>query len=363
MKIVIPQHVLAKPLEQISKALPNKTTIPILSNILLRADDEGLTLIVGDISVFIKTVIPTEYVTVERQGAITLPGKKIVEIVKKLSGDITIEVDKTNATIYTGKSKFELAGIEADEYPEFPQVIGDIVHLPGEVLKRNIAQTIYATSDQESMPILTGVLFKLTSGNIRFVGCDRHRLAQKESNIESDLDFSVVVGRESLSELTKLIDDKETVELQISSNNFMAKTKYYTFFSRVLEGSYPDTDRLIPTDFNTTVSVKTTKFIESLERVFIVANEEKTKVVKMSVGDDIEIKSEASGSKASDRLEIQHKEGDDITVAFNAKYALDALKAIDGPEIIIQFVGPMQPMIIKGKDDDSALHMILPYRT
>ena len=363
MKFTVDKEVLLRPLEQVSRALPSRTTIPILNEILFHAGDEGLTLVASDSVMTIKSVVPIVEVFIEEHGAVTLPGKKIVEIVKKLQGDITIEVKRTEAIIVSGKTRFELMGMDADEYPNYSETKGEGFKVRGSDLKDMINKTIFATSKNSGVPILTGILFNISNDKLSMLACDRHRLAKTEMEIESEIDFSVVINAENLSELIKILPDKSEVELLFAPERFVAKTDEFTFISRVLEGAYPDVSKSIPTNFKTLVTLNTKALMETLERVFIIAAEEKTNLIKLVVGEELEIQARTDTGRVVETVDISKLSGEGFTVSLNAKFLLDALKAIDGDETIIHFVNGTSPIVLKGTEQENDLHLILPYRS
>jgi DNA polymerase III subunit beta len=365
MKFYIDRHILLDPLDQISKALPSKSIMPILNEILFKADNEGLTIIGGDSTTYIKAVIPSDNFELVREGSITLPGRKIVEIIKGFSTDISFEINGTKATIKSGKSKFELAGMDAEEYPRFPEVNGQSFKLPGAVLKNLIQKTIFATSEKSETPILMGVYFQLTESGIKLTACDRHRLSKLEHEVENNVSMEVVISSDSLGELMKLLSDKSEVVMSIEQNKFLAITKGYSFSSSILEGAYPDTERMVPTVFQSLVTVNTKGMINALERVYIIAREEKANIITMSFsGAEVEIVAKVKDNgNASESVEILKKDGVDFILSLNARYLIEALKTISADNAIIHYVGEMKPLVIKGENEENNLQLALPFRT
>jgi len=364
MKFQIDKHVLVKPLNQVSKALPGRTTIEILNGILFEVNEKGLSLTAGDSATSIMATISPDDFQLEQHGAIVLPGKKIVDIVTKAPEDISFEINGLQVTVRSGKSKFEMTGLDAEEYPAFDYGSGTEITVPGETLRSMINKTIFATSKKEETPILTGINFKFEEGKLILTGTNRHRLARSAENIENDSVFSVVIKSDSLAELLKLIDAKEEAKISFNGHKFVVKTSDFTFGSSILEGSFPDVDRIIPNDFNSVVTVNTSKLLGSLERVLIVAAEEKTNQILITVGEEVQIDSKTgSGFNASESLEIKEKKGPDFRFAVNAKYVHEALKTVESEEVSIHFIQDLSPIIFKGSQENDDLQLILPYRT
>ncbi|MDR0269602.1 DNA polymerase III subunit beta [Paenibacillus sp.] len=363
MKISIDKSILWKPLDQVSKVLSTKNIMPILSEILIEVNENGLSMIGGDGTVFLKSMISPDDFQMIRSGSITIPGKRLVEIVKKLKDVIDISVDGHQITIKSGRSKFEMSGMDAEEYPKMEHELGQIISVSGQTIKELITKTIFAVYTKEDAPILTGLRISLSENGIEATGTDRHRLSKTAEKIEDGFDFTTVVGAGSLNELIKIIPDKEKVNISFYKDRFIVQTESFVFSSRVLEGAYPDVDRMTPTNFQTVVTVKTQEFIEALKGVDIIAKEHKTNLVKMIVEDEIELFAESDQGKANEFAEIIHMDGDRLRISFNAKFALSALEVIESEEITINYNGKHEPIVFKGVGNETDIHLILPYRT
>lgn len=364
MKISIDKSTLLKPLDQVSKVISTKNIIPILSEILFEVNENGLSMIGGDGTVFLKSMISPDDFQMIRSGSITIPGKRLIEIVKKLKDVIDISVDGHQITIKSGRSKFEMTGMNADEYPKMEHELGQIISISGQTIKELIAKTIFAVYTKEDAPILTGLRFTLSENGIEATGTDRHRLSKTAEKIEDGFDFTTVVGAGSLNELIKIIPDKEKVNISFYKDRFIVQTEKFVFSSRVLEGAYPDVDRMTPTNFQTVVTVKTQEFIEALKGVDIIAKEhKKTSLVKMIVEDEVELFAESDQGRANEFAEIIHMDGGGFRISFNAKFALNALEVIESEEITINYNGKHDPIVFKGVGNETDFHLILPYRT
>jgi DNA polymerase-3 subunit beta len=363
MHINIHKSVLLKPLEQVAKALSSKTTIPILSGIFIQANSNGLTLIAGEIGMTIKIEIPLSHCEIIRHGSIVLPAK-IVNVISKADGQIAIETEGLQATVKSGRTKFELAGMVGDEYPEFEKVSGEVVSLNGGDLKMMIAKTLFATSTDQSLPILSGALIEVTEDRIKFTACDRHRLAVIDYKIGSGFPLTTVVGKKSLVELGKIISDDDEVSLSLELNKVMVRVKNVTLVSTTLEGSYPDTTKLVPNRFSTEVTVSTEQLLQALGSAMVVAEEAgKTKLIKLIISDEIEIQSKVENKNVSASLAFDKIAGDGLSISLNSQFLLDALSSINSKMTILHFNTNMQPVIITGEDELGNFQLILPYKT
>lgn len=377
MKFNIQRERLVESVQDVMKAVASRTTIPILTGIKITATEEGVTLTGSDSDISIESFIPreeegNEIVEVTEPGAIVLQAKYLGEIVKKLPTEyVDFEVqNRFQVIIRSGMSEFNLIGQDADEYPLLPQIEEDhVFKIPADLLKNVIRQTVFAVSTTETRPILTGVNWKIVDNELVCVATDSHRLALRKARIEGDANqtYNIVIPGKSLNELYKTLDDtSDPVEIVITENQILFKAKNWLFFSRLLEGNYPDTSRLIPNDSKTTVVIKTKDFLQSIDRASLLAREHRNNVVRCTTIDDhtLEITSISPEiGKVVEELPCESIEGEDLKIAFSAKYVMEALKALEGTDIKINFTGAMRPFIIRPIGDDSILQLILPVRT
>jgi DNA polymerase III subunit beta len=377
MKFSIQKDYLVQSVQDVMKAISSRTTIPILTGIKIVVSDEGVTLTGSDSDVSIESFIPKEdedkhIVEVEKEGSIVLPARFFSEIVKKLPKE-TVEIEVQNnfsTVIRSGKAEFNLNGLDAEEYPQLPQIEEEnMFSVPTDLIKNMIRQTVFAVSTSETRPILTGVNWKLENGELTCIATDSHRLALRKAKLETTNQekYSIVIPGKSLNEFSKILDDSsELVDIVITENQVLFKTKHLLFFSRLLDGNYPDTSRLIPDDSKTDVVLNVKEFLQSIDRASLLAREGRNNVVKLSTMPEgiIEISSNSPEiGKVSEEVQSKSVDGEDLKISFSAKYMLDALKALEGSEIKINFTGAMRPFVIRTLDDDSMLQLILPVRT
>ncbi|GGH29834.1 DNA polymerase III subunit beta [Paenibacillus segetis] len=378
MKIRILKHDLNESIQHVSKAISSRTTIPILTGIKLDVNFQGMTLTASDTDISIQAFIPAEdnnkqIVQVERSGSVVLPAKFFVEIIKKLpSQEIEMEVmDGFQTLIRSGSTDIQMVGMDPEEFPVLPSIEEDqIVTIPGDLLRNMIKGTAFSISANETSPILTGVLWNLSDNNFKFVATDRHRLASRIAvldNAENVRFSNVVISGKTLNELSKIIPDQNThVDIVVADNQVLFKIDRVLFYSRILDGTYPDTSKIIPTTYKTELVLDTKKLSDSIDRAYLLSREEKTNIVRLQTMEDgsIEISSSSSElGKVTEQLEVAHFTGDPIRISFNSKYMLDVLKAVESEQLHIGFTGAMSPIIIKPVDDSQSLYLILPYRT
>ncbi|MFC5529596.1 DNA polymerase III subunit beta [Cohnella yongneupensis] len=377
MKLTILRGELNEAIQHVSKAVASRTTIPILSGIKLDAGYNGVTLTASDTDISIQSFIPLEtqdktIVTVEKTGSVVLPAKFFVEIVKKLPNEeVHIEVgERFQTLIRSGATEIQLVGLDPEEFPILPSIQEDqVVSIPGDLLRDMIRQTVFAVTTNESTPILTGVLWYLQDGNYKFVATDRHRLASRTANVNTqDVRFSnIVISGKTLNELAKIVPDQNVnVDIVVADNQVLFKLGNVLFYSRMLDGTYPDTSKIIPQTFKTELILNTKQLSEAIDRAYLLSREEKTNIVRLSTTDNggIEISSSSSElGKVTEQLEVTELRGDPLKIAFNSKYMIDVLKVLDSEELFIGFTGAMSPIIIKPRDHENSLFLILPYRT
>lgn len=377
MKFIIQRDKLVQSVQDVLKAVSSRTTIPILTGIKIVATEEGVTLTGSDSDISIESFIPseedgTENVEVKASGSVVLQARFFSEIIKKLPMD-TVEIEVQNqfvTTIRSGKSEFNLNGQDAAEYPHLPQIEEDSVFkLPTDLLKNIIRQTVFAVSTSETRPILTGVNWKLENHELTCIATDSHRLALRKAKIdaENNLACNVVIPGKSLNELNKILDDtNELLDIVITDNQVLFKAKNILFFSRLLDGNYPDTSRLIPAESKTDITVSTKEFLQAIDRASLLAREGRNNVVKLATLEQsaLEISSNSPEvGKVVEQVQGNSVEGEELKISFSAKYMMDALKALEGNEIQINFTGAMRPFLIRTMHDDSMLQLILPVRT
>ncbi len=377
MRFIIQRDRLVQSVQDVMKAVTSRTTIPILTGIKMVVTEDGVTLTGSDSDISIESFIPKEeagdeLVEIKQTGSIVLQAKFFSEIVKKLPTD-TVEIDVQNhfqTVIRSGKSEFNLNGLDAEEYPHLPQIEEqNAFKIRTDLLKVLIRQTVFAVSTSETRPVLTGVNWKVENGELICIATDSHRLALRKAkvDIENDINYNVVIPGKSLNELSKILDDtNDLVDIVITENQVLFKAKHLLFFSRLLEGNYPDTTRLIPSESKTEVTVNTKEFLQSIDRASLLAREGRNNVVKFSTIEEkvIEVSSNTPEiGKVVEELQAQEITGEELKISFSAKYVMDALKALEGQEIKISFTGAMRPFIIQPLNDDSILQLILPVRT
>lgn len=363
MKLKIDQRELSKGIGIVQKGISSKTTLPILSGIYLKVADNTLTLTGTDLEIGIETSIECD---VLKEGNVVITSRIFGDIIKKLPDlPVEIEVDeKQNVHIRCGMSKFNIQGQTSEEYPRLAQVEEDkCFEIPKDLLKNMIRQTIFATAQDETRPILTGALLEIVDGKISLVALDGYRLALKNASIDFTGEVKVVIPSKTLNEVNKILEDDDSdVKVLCTDSHIIFILNRTIITSRLLEGQFLNYKDIIRNDYKSRVVVNTQAIKDSIERASLLAREGKNNLVKLEISDDkLAITSNSEIGDVYEEVPMT-LEGEDIEIAFNSKYILDGIKIIDSEEITMDFVSSVNPCIIKPLNDDNYTYLILPVR-
>lgn len=378
MKFTIKRSIFIKKLNDVQRAISSKTTIPILSGLKMVASGEGLTLTGSDSDISIEANIaadvPENELTIEATGAIVLTAHFFSDIVKRLPEEMmTIESnDAFQATITSGSSEFKINGLDASTYPRLPEIeTQNQMVLNAEVLKQIISQTVIAVSNQETRPILTGVHFIIENNTLTAVATDSHRLAQRKLNMDlpSDTHYNIIIPGKSLTELSRTLDDTiDAVEMRVADNQALFIVGDLSFYSRLLEGNYPETDRLIPTSSETTVEFDAAHLLAAIQRASLLSHAGKNNVVRLVLNTDdnsvILYGNSPEIGNVEEVLEFNELKGQSLEISFNPDYMKDALQSFGQTTIQIDFTSPLRPFtLVPSEDHEHFIQLITPVRT
>ncbi len=364
MKIICSQKNLSNAVNIVQKAVSTKTTLPILKGILLEAKNGNLKLVGNDLDIGIENHFKTDVI---REGSIVISSKIFTDIVRKLpSADIEIEVDDdNNVYIRCENSDFKLVGQPAEEFPDLPYVEEyNTYSIDQDLLRNMIRQTIFAASQDETRPILTGSLIEIVNNEISMVAIDGYRLALRKAYIDSSVDNKAVIPSKTLSEVNRILGNESegTINISFTDKHILFSLDETKIVSRLLEGEFINYKQIIPRENESKAKVKTKDFLDSIERASLLAKEGKNNLIKLSIKDDImSISSnvEIGSVKEDVRIEL---EGNDLDIGFNSKYLIEALKVIDSEEIDMEFTTSVSPCVIRPSDNDNYTYLVLPVR-
>ena len=372
MKLAIKKEILLENLNNVSKAVSTKNVIPVLGGIKFNLTSSGLFLTATNNDIDIESFIDKKYIdNIESNGSIIIQGKYLLEIIRKLEdGIINIEiVDGLKVMIYNEKSNFNLNGIDANEFPNISlEVSNNPIILSKKVIKNIINQTLFATSAQEARPILTGINFKIEGNKMECTATDSYRLAKKVVDLDNTVDnlINIVVPGKNIGELAKILNDEdENVEIHIFSNKILFKFNNILFQSRLLNGTFPDTSRLIPQEFELEIKADLNEFYNVIDRASLLTTEKEKNVIKFETnGNEVVVSSNTPEiGKADERLSITKNNEKDIKIAFSSKFMMEALRTIDSKDIRILLNSDIKPIILKTDEDENLIQLLLPIKT
>lgn len=358
MKLTVKRSVFLQELQTVQRAISSKTTIPILTGVKIVLSEDGLSLTGSNADISIESFLSKDdekaQMTIERTGSIVLQSRFFGEIIRKLPEDMfTMEVlDNNQVAITSGKADFTVNGLDADNYPHLPVIdTQNQMKLPVHLLTKIISETGFAVSMHESRPILTGVHFILENQKLLAVATDSHRLSQRVIPTEQAVeDFNIVIPGKSLTELSRsLTNEEEMVEISIMENQVLFKTETMYFYSRLLEGNYPDTNRLIPTSHNTQIEFYVPELLSAIERASLLSHEGRNNIVRLSISPDSVVLYGNSPEigKVEEALNYENVSGEALDISFNPDYMKDALRAFGDMNITVKFLSPIRPFTLE----------------
>lgn len=376
MKFSINRSKFVEQLNNVQFAISSRSTIPVLSGIKLVAQNNQLILTGSDADISIEASIEVDeesQLEIEKTGSIVvMPARMLMEIVKKLPDEtVVIELkESTQVSIDSKTSSFVINGIEADQYPHLPEIDADKrIRLPAQLFKQIIRQTVIAVSKHESRPILTGVEFFIENNQLTAVATDSHRLSRRTITLEESYSnsLSFVIPGKSLTELNRIIsDDIESLDLYVTDSQVLFAIPQINFYSRLLEGNYPNTDQLIPSESNTKVILDADLFEAAVDRASLLSHAGKNNVIKLIIAEDhMEVFGDYPGiGQIEEDIPFKSIEGDSIEISFNPDYMKQALNAFGPVEVGIELIGALRPFIIKPSDGSlDFVQLITPIRT
>lgn len=370
MKLKIKKEEILKGLQRIQGVVEKKNTMPILSNMLLTADDSGVEIVATDLEIGLRGRYTAE---VEKAGSITLSAKKMYEIVRELpADDIQIKVEEGGwAKIISGHSQFKLVALPKEDFPALPDVAEEgMIAIEGETLREMIKKTLYSVGENDARYVLNGLFVQMTQGknglNIRMVGTDGHRLSMIDRVIEAKhREESMIIPKKAMMELRRILEeDSSKAELRIgfSKNHALFKRDGLVMVSKLIDGNYPNYLQVVPAKSTKKVAVSKELFAHAVKRVSILSKE-KTNAVKMQLEKNSLVLSTNNPEvgEASEELSVEYG-GEAITIGFNSRYLMDALSAMDRASIALELSDPLSPCLITEEGDEHYKCVVMPMR-
>ncbi|MBS6518921.1 MAG: DNA polymerase III subunit beta [Clostridium sp.] len=364
MKLSFEKDSLLNGINIVLKAVPSKTTMPILECILIDASGSEIKLTGNDMELGIETQV--EGLILEH-GKIALEAKLFSDIIRKLSGGdspIIIESDeKYNTTISCDKSVFKIQGKDGEEFSYIPHIERDrYITLSQFTLKEVIRQTIFSISPNDSNKMMTGELFEVKDNELKVVSLDGHRMSIRKILLKDHYnDIKVIVPGKTLGEISKILngDNESEVQIFFSSNHIMFEFDSTLVVSRLIEGEYFRISQMLSSDYETKVNVNRRNFLDSIERASILIRENDKKPIIITINDEgMQLKMNSAFGTMSAEVGIT-KYGKDLMIGFNPKFLIDALRIIDDEEVTLYMMNPKSPCFIKD-EEENYIYLILP---
>jgi DNA polymerase-3 subunit beta len=373
MKLSIPQNELQKGLTRIQSIVEKRNTMPILANVLIEAEaDEGtghVSLSATDLEVGIRGSHPAQ---VDEPGAVTVSAKKLFEIVRELPDELVHITVSANSylEIRCARAQFSLAGSSAEEYPSLSSFSPEhTVKLPAILLSEMIEKTMYAACTDETRYNLNGVYLQVLpdTEKLRMVATDGHRLAYVDRMLAADiqsLSNGVIIPRKGLAELRRLVDEDDSEELEIGfeNNSGIARKGDVSLFIRLIEGEFPNYQQVVPREITHQLVINTDQLMQALRRV-VLLSAERSRAVKFELSEGRLSLSSSNPDLGEAREDLDVDYADvELSIAFNARYLMDALGATHAKEVRLGFHDPLSPARIIPTDDDDTLAVVMPMR-
>ncbi|MGQ5708564.1 DNA polymerase III subunit beta [Lactobacillus sp. PSON] len=375
MQFTINRNLFIENLNNAMRAISSRATIPILSGIKLVLTNDNLLLTGSDTDISIEIKIPvSDDLQVISTGSIVLPARFFSEIIKKLPGkDFSFEVKESFQTrIISENSEFTINGLDANNYPRLPEISDESSFtISGKTFREIINETQFAVATQESRLVLTGVHFTFNPNMIKAVATDSHRLSERTISLDNgpQKETDLIIPGKSLQELSRIIGETDPqVRICPGDNQVLFEIGNILFYSRLLEGSYPDTDRLLPKDSSTSVEFELSELSSALDRASLVTHAGRNNVVKLNL--DVQNQTvKLSGESAEignveEDVSFKNLEGENLEISFNPDYLRDALRASITDAVVMKFTQPLRPFTVTpNRDDVNFVQLITPVRT
>ena len=375
MEFTVNNSLFANAVSEINKVISTKSVIPILSGIRIEANQSGLKLTGSNSNIFLERLIPLrisgeDVVGISEFGSIVVLSNYLNEIMKKLPKDICIKSERNDSiTLISGDIETKLHGYKSTEYPKLPEMNHNkSMKIPFGKLTKAIQKTLFAVSKSEDKPPLTGVKMDFGKNKLSCTATDSRRLARQEIHIESEITESFVVPSTSLSELLNLKETDTTIVDIYYTNNFISfETANRSLYSRLIEGTYPNTKSLVPTESKAMITLDTQLLMDGIDRACVFSTDWKYNNVQLEIVDDATIRISSNSTEIGMIEEFQNNiqfDGEnDIRMSFDGRTILEALKRIQEEHVTISFFGLMKPIVIKPQNNSTYLHLISPVRT
>ncbi|RPI37239.1 MAG: DNA polymerase III subunit beta [Nitrospiraceae bacterium] len=365
MKLIVSKDEIQQKLSNIQNIVEKRNTMPILSHFLLEAGKNGSYIIATDLETALKEPLS---IKVEKEGRICIPARKMFEIVREVDTELICEsVDDQWLKIKTGASNFRLACLSAKEFPAWPGMEDmEEIDINAKILTEVIDKTVYAAGESDTRYTLNGILFHVVpGGKLNVVGTDGHRLAMTSKTIEGTVkeERKNIIPRKAAVELRKLLDkSEENIKVTFCKNHVMFSIGDIQFLTRLIEGTYPNYEQVIPSGNEKKVVIQKDSFVKTLRRVSIMSKE-RSNAVRLDLSDNLVVITSSSPDmgEAQDELAVNYS-GETLSMGFNARYLIDILAAMSSENIILEMQAALSPVLVKDEKDEGYRCVIMPMR-
>ncbi len=362
MKIICSKSNLVKGVSIVSKAVPSKTTMPILECILIDATTDIIKFTANDMELGIETVVEGDIV---KKGLVAIDAKIFSEIVRKLpDNEVVIETDDNlQTTITCEKAKFNISSKSGEDFSYLPYVEKtETITISQFTLKEIIRQTIFSIADNDSNKLMTGELFQIEDNMLKVVSLDGHRISIRKTELKDSYNpRKVVVPGKTLIEVSKILSGEAESEVQISftSNHIVFEFDNTVVVSRLIEGEYFRIEQMLSRDYETKVKINKKELLSCIDRATLLVKEGDKKPIIINIMDEVmELRIKSQIGSMNEEIMIS-KEGKDLLIGFNPKFLIDALRVIDDEEVTLYLMNPKAPCFIKN-DNETYIYLILP---
>lgn len=350
----------------VSKAISVRSTLPILQSVLITASQKSVSLTATDLEIGMESAeIKAD---VSEEGSIALEAKMFLEIIRRFTGDtVYIETEKNfSATIASGLSKFKIMGLNGEDFPTLPMVSKEsFIEISKESFKEAVKKTIFSVSQDPSKPVLTGELMEISGNTLKIVSVDGFRISCFSMLSSGNKDGLIIVPAKTMSEVSKILisdEEEDSMRIYITDKHVLFELDEVTVISRLIEGTFINYENSFPPDFKTQFTVNRSEIISSLERAMLISRDSRKTPVVLTVDEGIlKINSSNETGKVIEELEVSSS-GDTLEIAFNPKYLLDPIKAIDDDFVALKFNSPLSPCVIVPAEDKDIKYLALPLR-
>ncbi len=353
----------------VSRAISLNSPLPALQGIKLNVKNDKLLLTASDMDISIQSIIEKtddNNLVIEETGDIILDSKYILDMIRKIDSDI-IEIETVDGLLLKisgDQVNFELNGINSDNYPllDFSKPEEKFI-IKADLLKEIVNQTCFATSDKETRPVLTGVNMNHEGNKLVCVATDSYRLAQKTVYMDEEHNFNITVPSKTLNEVARIVAGDKEIEVAVSDKKILFDLDNTIIQTRLIDGVYPETTKLIPTSFNYELVVDAKSILNAIDRASFIKNDG-VSIVKCDLSsNEVIVTSKSLEVESVEKIYPISYEGENLSISFKGSYVYDAVRALNAFQIKICFGGEMKPFVLTAVDNNDVIQLVLPIRT